>query len=108
MGRTPPRHREARRLRSGRRPVPRRPRGRPLLDERRSTVSLPWIKVFTNLPRHWKADRLGELLDDPRAWTYVVELWLWAADVRPDGDLSSLGNTTIARRAGWQGDAEKF
>lgn len=71
-------------------------------------MSLPWIKLYNNLPEHPKSDRLAALLDDRRAWTYVVQLWLWASRVAPDGDLSGISDDMIAHRAGWQGDATLF
>lgn len=71
-------------------------------------MALPWIKLHTNIREHDKSDELGELLDDPRAWTYAVELWLWCATTRPDGDLTGLSAKRIAKRSGWAGDADEF
>jgi len=71
-------------------------------------MSLPWIKLATGLPEHPKSDKLADILDEPRAWSHVVELWLWAARVRPSGDLSDLSPKMIARRSGWTGDASAF
>jgi hypothetical protein len=51
---------------------------------------------------------LAVLLDEPRAWTHVVELWLWATRHAPDGDLSGLSSPVIARCAGWRGDGDRF
>jgi hypothetical protein len=71
-------------------------------------MSLPWIRVYNDLPDHPKSDHLAALLDDRRAWTYVVQLWLWASRVKPDGDLSGLHPSVIAKRAGWDGDPMVF
>jgi len=71
-------------------------------------MSLPWIRVYNDLPDHPKSDHLAALLDDRRAWTYVVQLWLWASRVKPDGDLSGLHSSVIAKRAGWDGDPMVF
>lgn len=71
-------------------------------------MSLSWIKLHANLPEHPKADLLECELRTPRAWTFVVQLWLWAAKVRPSGDLSGLPASIVARRAGWDGDADVF
>jgi hypothetical protein len=70
--------------------------------------SLPWIRLSNDLPDHPKSDALATLLNEPRAWTHVVELWLWASRVRPDGALAGVGDAVIARRAGWTGDAAAF
>jgi hypothetical protein len=71
-------------------------------------MSLPWIKLWTNLPEHPKADRLEALLGVPRAWTHLVQLWLWVAKVKPDGDLSGIDPAVIAKRSGWDGSEDKF
>lgn len=72
---------------------------------------LPWIHLYVSLPRHPKSLRLAELLGrrrGARAWTHVVELWLWASEQRPTGDLSDLSDETIAKVSGWSGDAGVF
>lgn len=71
-------------------------------------MGLPWIKVYGNLPDHPKSDALAAALKRPRAWTHVVELWLWVSRVQPDGDLSALPDAAVAKRAGWNGDAGAF
>lgn len=67
-----------------------------------------YIRVFVDLPRHPKSLALSEALKKPRAWTFMVELWLWASELRPDGDLSDCTDSTIARAAGFQGAPEAF
>ena len=71
-------------------------------------TDLPWIRVDIDLKDTPEADRLDAALGERRTWTYVVELWCWAARHAPTGDLSGIENATVARRAGWAGDAEKF
>lgn len=69
---------------------------------------LPWIRLDTDVKDHPKSDRLADALDEPRAWTYMVELWLWVANSQPDGDLSAMPDSGIARRAGYAGDPRRF
>lgn len=71
-------------------------------------MSLPWIKLHARLRRHRKSDVLSELLGRRRAWTHVVERWMWASEECPDGDLSGLPAKVIARAAGWTGNADRF
>jgi hypothetical protein len=71
-------------------------------------MGLPWIRIYNDLPDHPKSDQLSAMTGEPRAWTHVVELWLWASRVRADGDLSGLHEAVIAKRAGWSGDAAAF
>jgi len=71
-------------------------------------MSLPWIRVYNDLPDHPKSDHLAAILQEPRAWTHVIELWLWVSRVRPDGSLTGLHPVVIARRAGWGGDPITF
>lgn len=71
-------------------------------------MSLPWIRVYNDLPDHPKSDHLAAILQEPRAWTHVVELWLWVSRVRPDGSLAGLHPVVIAKRAGWNGDPITF
>lgn len=71
-------------------------------------MSLPWIRIYNDLPDHPKSDHLAAILEEPRAWTHVVELWLWVSRVRPDGSLTGLHPVVIARRAGWGGDPITF
>jgi hypothetical protein len=67
-----------------------------------------YIKVFVDLPRHPKSLALSAALKKPRAWTFMVELWLWASEIRADGDLSDCTDAAIARAAGFQGSPKAF
>jgi len=69
---------------------------------------LPWIKVYGDLPTHRKSVTLAALTGQPRAWTHVVELWLWASRHAPDGDLSKMPPAAIAVVAGWRDDGAAF
>jgi hypothetical protein len=71
-------------------------------------MSLPWLKLYGALPRHTKALRLDAILRRRRTWTHVVELWMWASEERPDGNLSGLEPVVIARQAGYRGDSGRF
>jgi hypothetical protein len=71
-------------------------------------MSFPWIKINNDLPDHPKSDALASVLSEPRAWTYLVELWLWASRTKPDGNLAGVADIIIAKRAGWTGDATVF
>jgi len=72
------------------------------------TSPLPWIKVYGDLPTHRKSVTLAALLGEPRAWTHVVELWLWVSRHAPEGDLGKMPDAAIAAVAGWRGDAASF
>src|ERR1700684_518577 len=70
-------------------------------------MSLPWIKVYTSLPRHPKMIDLGEATGVVRAWTHVVELWAWFAEFAPTGLVVGGDDRLfpgIARASGWTGD----
>lgn len=64
--------------------------------------------MYGDLPTHRKSVTLAALLGDPRAWTHVVELWLWVSRHAPEGDLGQMPDAAIAHVAGWRGDASAF
>lgn len=71
--------------------------------------TLPWIEVDTDLPRHKKSILLGHILTDDRAWTYMVQLWLWMAEHSPTGVVSgAYAAQIIERAAGWKGVPTHF
>lgn len=72
------------------------------------TSPLPWIKVYGDLPTHRKSVTLAALLGEPRAWTHVVELWLWVSRHAPEGDLGKMPDAAVAAVSGWRGDASAF
>lgn len=71
-------------------------------------MTLPWIKLFVDMPDHPKCDELAVALGDEDAWSRVVALWCWAAKFRPNGDLAGISSELVARRARWKGDAATF
>jgi len=70
--------------------------------------ALPWIKLYGDLPSHRKSVTLAALTGESRAWSHVVELWLWVSRHAPDGDLGAMPDAAIAAVAGWRGDAAQF
>lgn len=70
--------------------------------------ALPWIKVFSDLSDHEKSRKLAGLLGDPRAYTHVIDLWFWASQHQPDGDLSSTPDEMIGIGARWYDKPAKF
>lgn len=72
-------------------------------------MSLPWIQVTTNLRNHPKSLRLGVKLKDSRAYLYLVDLWIWAGESCPAGEL--LGDDAKAMVElviGWRGEPGAF
>lgn len=68
-------------------------------------AGLPWIKVYTDLPRDPRSLHLADLLSDARAWTYVLEMRLYFAEHAPTGTVSGPGAVaTVERSAGWTGE----
>lgn len=68
-----------------------------------------WFRVSSSLMRHDKSRLLSALLEEPRAWSYVVELWAWAVECHGDGRVECpRADVLIASGAGWTGDVEKF
>jgi hypothetical protein len=81
----------------------------PFEVQRGKHVGLPWIPLHTNLPTHPKSIALGLALKDKRAWTYMVQAWVWAADHAQDGRLSARnGASLIEYAAGWEGEQGAF
>lgn len=58
--------------------------------------------------RHYKifdlADALG--IENYAALGLMASLWDWAAETKPAGDVGAATNRTLARAAGWIGDAD--
>jgi hypothetical protein len=49
--------------------------------------TLPWIKVWTAIPKHPKVQRLEKELRIKDALGIVLRLWCWTADYHPSGDV---------------------
>ena len=77
-------------------------------------VLIPWIQVYTNLPRHPKVTRLADELGlrsgavNPNAVAVglLVSLWTWAAQNASDGDLSACGARAVADACTWKKDPQ--
>lgn len=68
-----------------------------------------WFKVSPELLRHSKTQLLCHLIDDPRAWAYVVQMWAWFVEHEGSGRVSGQYATVqIARGCGWMGDPDVF
>lgn len=68
-------------------------------------AGLPWFKQQVDLRRDPRSLILGDILGDPRAWTYVVEMRMHLAEHAPTGCVSG-AHAAIAfeRGAGWTGE----
>ncbi len=72
---------------------------------------MAWIQIDQSLPTHRKTRTLRRILKaDSGAHVvgYVVQLWLWAVDNAPDGNLSGIDPLDAAEIAGWKGDPDEF
>jgi hypothetical protein len=65
--------------------------------------------MIRTLPE-WAQLALAEDLDMQPAHIvgHIACLWLWAVDNAPDGDVRGTSDRTLARAAGWEGDAATF
>lgn len=66
-----------------------------------------YAEVDVDLPSHPKSLRLASLLNEPRAWTRMVQLWLWAMKYALDGDLSDFSSQEVAQAMGYSLDADQ-
>ena len=64
-----------------------------------------WIEVHQTLVRHRKTLRLATELGTTRHRTIglLVDLWCWAIDNAPDGDLSHITEDALGRALEWRG-----
>lgn len=68
-------------------------------------AGLPWFKQQVDLRRDPRSLILGDILGDPRAWTYVVEMRMHFAENAPTGCVSGLHvDIAVERGAGWRGE----
>ena len=71
---------------------------------------IPWIQVYSNLPKHKKIGKLVDALGLKNPFTspsllasgLLVGLWTWAAQNALDGDISDCSAQTIAEACGWK------
>lgn len=66
--------------------------------------SVPYIRFYTDFPRHRKTMALRRILG---AYEYIVNLWCWAAENAPNGDISSYTVEEIEFEARWTGEKGK-
>jgi len=68
---------------------------------------MAWIEPHQELRDHPKRKRLSRLLNISRRETIGLlhEVWWWAYDYAPEGDLSAFGDEDIADAVDWEGDA---
>lgn len=72
-------------------------------------MGLPWIELHTDLPEHRKSIRLGILLKNRRAWSYLPQLWLWCAKNNVEGIFDGEeARACFEEAAGWDGEAGAF
>lgn len=71
---------------------------------------VPWIQIYSNLPRHPKVTHLADALGlasaavNPNAVAagLLVCLWTWAVQNAPDGDLSRVTARAVAEACLWK------
>lgn len=72
-------------------------------------MSLPWIKVYADLPDHPRAVDLGDLLGSPLAWAHLVSLWTHCARYDADGIVRGMApDRAVERAARWTGEPGAF
>lgn len=77
---------------------------------------IPWIQVYSNLPRHPKVSALADELKlncaavNPNAVAVgmLVNLWTWAIQNAYDGDLSKCSARAIADACTWRRKPEEL
>jgi len=71
---------------------------------------MAWIELHQSVWTHRKTLMLGHALGLPPAYAaaHMMQLWCWALDNAPDGDLSGLPPAVVAAGAGWAGDPDLF
>jgi hypothetical protein len=68
-------------------------------------AGLPWFKQSVDLKRDPRSLILSDILGDPRAWTYVVEMRMYLAERAPTGCVSgSHAAIAFERGSGWTGE----
>lgn len=64
-------------------------------------------RLAVGLPTHPKTIKLKRRLQHAGP-LHLIYLWLWAAQNRPDGDLSGMTDEDIEIASGWDGEADSF
>lgn len=65
------------------------------------------IRIAIGLSTHHKTIKLMRRCGD-RSFYCLIRLWSWAAQYRPDGDLSGMDDEAIEIASDWQGDVGSF
>lgn len=68
-------------------------------------MSLPWIKVYADLPEHPKSLDLADFLNEPLAFAYIVRLWCWCSRFAQDGRVP---RNRVEHAAKWSGKKGMF
>jgi len=66
------------------------------------------IRILVSFKGHRKRRHLEQLLNSIGATRYLVDLWLTAAQQRPDGNLKGWSVKDIAEAAGYSGEPQRF
>ncbi len=71
---------------------------------------MAWIKIDQTLPTHRKVLALADDLRVSPAHIVgcLVTFWTWAVDNAPGGRLDGVSAKSLARAAGWSGNAERW
>ena len=64
-------------------------------------------RLSVGLPQHPKTKKLLKIAGDAAGW-YLVRLFLWAAQNRPDGDLKGMDADDIELAVDWPGEDGRF
>ena len=65
------------------------------------------IRLVIGWPSHWKTRALRRACGD-RAPLCLIELWMYAAQHKPDGNLGGMTDDEIEAAAGWEGERGAF
>ncbi len=71
---------------------------------------MAWIELHQSLMNHKKIIRLKNVLkvEAPHAMGLVCNLWLWAVDNAPDGDLTEFSAEELSEVCGYKKDPNQF
>lgn len=59
------------------------------------------IRIKTSFPDHPKTRRLVDLMGPLAPW-YLIKLWIFAAENKPEGILTNMTRSAICRAMGWE------
>lgn len=61
------------------------------------------LAIAASFTSHPKTQRFSRLMREPNAFGYLIELWSWAIEAAPKGDLSALDPADIEWATGFRG-----